>query len=217
MNGAFAHPDMEPSSLATAKKFEVPPILRKRLEEMRLRMGMTQKELARKLGISAPYLNEIMTGKKSGRRKIIDFAKRLGVSVEHLTEDQLLIPVVAELTATDGFRGNEEHCLDFIDITHLPGITKETARKCYALRVHGDSMVPFQKHGDLLIVERESFERVKPGDKVVFHNRKLSYLRYVELKGEILVLRPLNFNLPPQTENKGNLFNLDKVVYIIPA
>lgn len=180
-------------------------------------MGMTQKELARKLGISAPYLNEIMTGKKSGRRKIIDFAKRLGVSVENLTEDQLLIPVVAELTATEGFRANEDQCLDFIDITYLPGINKETARKCYALRVRGDSMVPFQKHGDLLIAERASFERVKPGDKVVFHHRQLSYLRYVELMGETLVLRPLNFNLPPQTESKGNLFNLDKVVYIIPA
>jgi SOS-response transcriptional repressor LexA len=184
---------------------------------MRLRMGMTQKELARKLGISAPYLNEIMTGKKSGRRKIIDFARRLGVSVENLTEDQLLIPVVAELTATEGFRDNEDQCLDFIDISYLPGITKETARKCYGLRVRGDSMVPFQKHGDLLIAERQSSERVKPGDKVVFHHHELSYLRYVELMGDTLVLRPLNFNLPPQTENKGNLFNLDKVVYIIPA
>jgi SOS-response transcriptional repressor LexA len=208
---------MESSPFSSAENFGVPLILRKRLEEMRLQMGMTQKELARKPGISAPYLNEIMTGKKSGRRKIIDFAKRLGVSVEHLTGELLLIPVVAELTATEGFRSHEDHHLDFIDITHLPGITKEMARKCYALRVRGDSMAPFQKHGDLLIVERESSERVKPGDKVVFHNRELSYLRYVELMGEILVLRPLNFSLPPQTENKGNVFNLDKVVYIIPA
>lgn len=184
---------------------------------MRLQMGMTQKELALKLGISAPYLNEIITGKKSGQRKIIDFAKSLDVSVEHLTGDRLLIPLVAELTATEPFRGNEDGCQDFLDISHLPGITREKARKCYALRVRGNSMIPFQKDGDLLIAEKNSHHKIRSGDKVIVHHDQLSFIRYLESMGELLILRPLNPSLPTEAANKANLLNLDKVVYIIPA
>jgi SOS-response transcriptional repressor LexA len=217
MKGAVARPAMERSSLPTKKNFQPPLILRKRLEEMRLQMGMTQKELALKLGISAPYLNEIITGKKSGRRKIIDFAKRLDVAVEQLTEDRLLIPLVAELTATEPFRGHQERCLDFIDISHLPGIARETARNCYALRVRGNSMIPFQKDGDLLIVEKKSHAKIRSGDKVIVHNYQLSFIRFVESMDELLILRPLNLSLPTEAESKASLSNLDKVIYIIPA
>ncbi len=102
--------------LADHPDFDIQLMLRRRLEEKRVQFGLTQKELARKLGISAPYLNEIMAGRKSGRRKILDFARRLDVSVEHLTGNQLLIPVVAELTATALFRYDENQPLAFIDI-----------------------------------------------------------------------------------------------------
>ena len=180
-------------------------------------MGMTQKELALKLGISAPYLNEIITGKKTGQRKIIDFAKRLDISVEHLTGEPLLIPLVAELTATEPFRSSEAAPLDFIDISHLPGIARETARNCYALRVRGNSMIPFQKNGDLLIVEKKSYKRIRPGDKVIIHRDQLSFIRYVESMDDLLILRPLNLSLPIEAKNQANLLNLDKIIYIIPA
>jgi SOS-response transcriptional repressor LexA len=208
---------MERSSPSTSENLEVPLNLRKRLEEMRHQMGMTQKQMALKLGISAPYLNEIITGKKSGHRKIIDFARRLDISVEHLTGERLLIPLVAELTATEPIRCDDEGCLDFIDISHLPGIARETARNCYALRVCGNSMIPFQKDGDLLIVEKNSHEKIRSGDKVIFHHRRLSSIRYVESMDELLILRPLNLNLPSEAENKARLLNLDKVIYIIPS
>jgi SOS-response transcriptional repressor LexA len=199
------------------KESETPLTLRRRLEEAQAQMGLNQKELAQKLGISAPYLNEIMAGRKSGRRKIIDFAKRLNVSVEQLTGDQLSIPLVAEVTASGPFRCQEDYYLDLIDIGRLPGISKESAGDCYGLRVRGNSMMPFQKHGDLLIVEKNSWKRIRPGDKVVLNQRKLCYLRYMELMGETLILRPLSFSLPLQPEPKTTLANLDKVIYIIPC
>jgi transcriptional regulator with XRE-family HTH domain len=208
---------MDDVATAISPNFDIHLALRRRLEQTQVQMGLTQKELAQKLGISAPYLNEIMTGRKSGKRKIIDFAKRLDVSVETLTGDQLLIPLMAQVTATAPFRCEEKRSLDFIDIGGLPGISKETARHCYALRVRGNSMMPFQKHGDLFIVEKNSWQRIRPGDKVVLHHRKLSYIRYLELMGETLILRPLSLGLPLQAEPKATLANLDKVVYIIPA
>ena len=192
-------------------------ILRRRLEETQAQYGLTQKELALKLGISAPYLNEIMAGRKSGRRKIIDFARRLDVSVEHLTGERLLIPLMAEITATEPFRDDKKDFLNLNDIVHLPGINQKTVKNYFALRVRDDSMLPFQKHGDLLIVEKKSWERIRPGDKVILHQRKLSYIRYVELIGETIILRPLSLSLPLQTEPKSSLASLDKVVYIIPS
>ncbi len=77
-------------------------------------------------------------------------------------------------------------------------------------------MIPFQKHGDLLVVEKQSWERIRPGDKVILHQRKLSCIRYVELLGETTILRPLSPSLPLETESKDILRNLDKVVFIIP-
>lgn len=208
---------MDDLSRALNQNLEVHLTLRKRLEEARVQLGMTQKDLAHKLGISAPYLNEIMSGRKSGARKIIEFARRLEVPVEHLTGDHLLIPLVAEVTASGPFRRDEKRRLGVIDLGSLPGISKETAKNCYALRVRGNSMRPFQKHGDLLIVEKHSCERIRPGDKVILKQRRLSYIRYVELMGETLILRPLSLGLPLQTEPKAILANLEKVVYIFPS
>lgn len=189
--------------------------LRRKLEETQAKLGMNQRELARKLGISAPYLNEIMTGRKSGRRKLIDFARRLDLSVEQLTGTQLSIPLLAEVTATGPFRCDESHYIDIIDIGRLPGISKQTAQNYYALRVRDNSMTPFLKHGDVLIVEKNSWERIRPCDKVVLKQRKLCYIRYMELMGEPLILRPLNFGLPLQPEPRTILAHLEKVVYII--
>ena len=93
----------------------------RRLEELCLRWGLTKKEMAQKLGISIPYLSEILTGKKTGRRKVVDFAERLDVSIEWLTGEQILIPLVAELTAGGPFQLREQDYLEFFDITHLPG------------------------------------------------------------------------------------------------
>jgi SOS-response transcriptional repressor LexA len=191
--------------------------LQAKLLEIRHKLGINQKGLAQKLGVSAPYLNEIITGKKSGKRKIIEFAERLGVSVEYLTGDQFFIPLVAEVTASEPFACNEDNCLEFINLSSLPGITRELARKCYALRVQGDSMFPFQKNGDLLIVEKESCSKIKHGDKVVLHHNSSAFIRHVEIAGETLILRPLNLGLTSQMEEMASLENFEKIVYTISS
>lgn len=53
---------------------------------MRKHLGMTQAELARRAGLSRPYLTEIETGKKDGSiRAMKALAEVLGVSVGTLT------------------------------------------------------------------------------------------------------------------------------------
>ena len=192
-------------------------MLARRLEELRLRWGLTKKEMAQRLGISIPYLSEIFTGKKSGVRKIVDFAERLGVSVEWLTGEQTLIPLVAEVTAGSPFQFRENKYLELFDLTHLPGITKQTAGHCYALRVRGDSLIPFHKDGDVLIVERNSRGKIRHGDLVVCHQEEGSYLRSLDLTNNIPKLRPLDLTRYLETEQMTDLTRLDKIVFIISS
>ncbi|MEW6657598.1 MAG: XRE family transcriptional regulator [Thermodesulfobacteriota bacterium] len=192
-------------------------MLARHLEELRLQWRITKKEMAEKLGISVPYYSEILTGKKAGRRKILDFSERLGVSVERLTGDQIFIPLVAEVTAGAPFQFRENEYLEFLDITHLPGISKQTARHCYALRVRGESMIPFHKDGDILIVERNSRDKVRHGDTVVFHQPEGSFLRFLQLKGKNGYLRPLDLASYMETEEVASLFKLDKIVFTISS
>jgi transcriptional regulator with XRE-family HTH domain len=77
-------------------------MLARRLEEMRLKLGLSKTEMAKKLGISISYLSEIIKGKKTGIRKFVDFAERLGVSVDVLTGEQILVPLLVEMTAGAG-------------------------------------------------------------------------------------------------------------------
>jgi SOS-response transcriptional repressor LexA len=116
-------------------------------------------------------VSEILTGKKTGMRKVVEFAKRLGVSVEWLTGDQFLIPLVSEVTASSPFQFRENGYLELFAIT-LPVITKQTVMNFYALRVQGDSMIPSHKDRDILIVERNSRGKIKHGDTVILHKEK---------------------------------------------
>jgi len=192
-------------------------MLAKRLEELRLQWGITKKEMAQRLGISLPYLSEIITGKRAGMRKIVDFAERLGVSVEGLTREQIIIPLVAEVTAGAPFQFWENEYLELLDITHLPGISKQTALHCYALRVRGDSMLPFHKDGDILIVKRDSRERIRHGDMVVCDKEEGSFVRSLDLSDNVPKLRPLELSRYMETEQVTSLSQLDKIVFIISS
>jgi len=169
--------------------------------------------MAQRLGISLPYLSEILTGKKTGLRKILDFAERLGVSVDWLAGDQNLIPLVAEVTAEEPFRFRENNYLELLDITQLPGITQKTAMHCYALRIRGDSMIPFYKDGDILIVERNCSGKIKHGDMVVWHKEEGSYIRSLDLADKTIKLRPLNLVRYKKSAQAASLTQVDKIIF----
>lgn len=192
-------------------------MLARRLEELRVHWRLNKKEMAQKLGISLPYLSEIIKGKKTGMRKVVDFAERLQVSVEWLTGDQILIPIVAEVAAGGLFQMREKAHHELIDITHLPGINKQTAIHCYALRVRGDALIPFQKDGDVLIIARNNQDKLRHGDMVVCHTAGGSCVRSLDLKGDIPVLRVLDLADYSKSEEVASLSHLDKVVFVISS
>ncbi|RJR40649.1 MAG: S24 family peptidase [Deltaproteobacteria bacterium] len=113
------------------------------------------------------------------------------------------------------FHFRENECLELFDITHLPGITKETARRCYALRVQGDSMIPFHKDEDILIVEKDSRKNIRHGDTVVCHHLEGSCVRCFDLTNSIPKLRPLKLDRYHEAEPVFELTKIDKVVFVI--
>jgi len=113
------------------------------------------------------------------------------------------------------FRKN--NYLELLDITHLSSVTKQAAMHCYALRVRGDSMLPFHKDGDILIVEKNSRGKIKHGDTVVWHKEEGSCLKILDLAGNSIKLRPVDFTRYANPEPATSLPQLDKVIFIISA
>jgi len=112
----------------------------------------------------------------------------------------------------------ENGCLEFFDITNLSNVTKKTAGNCYALRVRGDAMVPFQKDGDILIVEKNSRrEKIKHGDTVVCHRKEGSYVKSFDLTNGIIKLRPLDLSFYNESEPVTNFTEIDKIIFLISS
>jgi SOS-response transcriptional repressor LexA len=134
-----------------------------------------------------------------------------------LNGGHLLIPLVAEVMAGSPFHFRESEYLELFEITHLPGITKETAMHCYALRVRGDSMIPFHKDEDILIVEKNSRKNIRHGDTVVCHYVEGSYVRSFDLTNSIPQLRPLELDHYHEAEPVSDFIKIDKVVFVISS
>lgn len=57
-----------------------------RIKEWLLRQGMTQRELAARIGTSEQYLSKILRGQKPAGKYLAAIAEVLGVDVEELKE-----------------------------------------------------------------------------------------------------------------------------------
>ncbi len=119
--------------------------------------GISQREMASILGVSEPYVHEILHDKKQAKTKIFDFAEKLGVNlfdkIEVPTRHDKPIPVISWISA-----GHFTECAD-----HWPaGISgegdpvfsiKKVGVNSFGLRIVGDSMEPRYMAGDVIVVD----------------------------------------------------------------
>jgi SOS-response transcriptional repressor LexA len=112
---------------------------------------------------------------------------------------------------------NGEECLEFYDINNLANITEEISLKCYALRVTGNFLLPFHKDGDILIVERNSQEKVRHGDKVIYYQPGGICVRLFELTEDLARVRPLDLTQYGNAELVPGTDHLDKIILIISS
>jgi len=132
-------------------------VVGKKLKEFKEKHGLSSAALAKMLGISEAFMSQILSGKRIGRRKVLDFAERLGIPAEALIgKEPEGIPVRGGLV-TGGL----------VEPAHKP----ETVRlpsfapnSIYAIRVK-KSCPPYYRAGDTIFVKKSTI--IRDGDKIV--------------------------------------------------
>ena len=178
------------SHLTNSKKREIAG----RVRAERKAAGLTQVDLAEKIGCAQPTVGEVEKGGSFSVRVLRDIAAALGVSEEWLAtgagkkENQPAgnvrivrvaptpshrVPVVSYATA--GAANDYEDLADFLDET-IETDCKDP--NCFALIVEGDSMEPVLRDGDRVIVAPNSV--AQSGD-IVVARRKDTHEVFVKL------------------------------------
>jgi len=145
-------------------------ILAQNIRRLIKERGLTQQELADKVGISRVHLNNILTGKKGKRipqETLQKIAQALGVSVSELLEERSeeeppqlkhiakkvkFLPVIAAVKA-----GTPEEPIQFKYTSKTYPYVGELPCKeedCFIIEVDGDSMSPTLQKGDYILVKK---------------------------------------------------------------
>lgn len=165
--------------------------LGERIRHSREALGISQGELAKRVGIKQQSIGDLESGKTRGTKHLLGIAKALGQSpewlekgvgeqVKHQTETDLMpnagerfpapsisgMPLdVPEMgTAVGGSAGDFSLNGQVIDYKRRPpGIANN--RNVFCLRVRGDSMAPKYEEGDLIYVSPN--RPTKSGDDIL--------------------------------------------------
>lgn len=142
----------------------------KRIREKREAIGMTQEELASKLGYkNKSSIAKIETGANDIiQSKVVEFANILGTTVAYLmgwdeptpSRKGVIINVLGRVAAGIPLEAIE-------DIIDTEEISEEMAKtgEFFGLQINGDSMEPRMQKGDVVIVRKQ--ENAESGDIVI--------------------------------------------------
>ena len=187
------------------------------LERIMLERGIgTWRALAELLGISEGYMSDIRHGRKIGKRKLVNFAERLGVSVEFLLGGQVLIPMLSLVTARKHFDLTPQaKDITLVDITNFPGLSLTQAQEYYALKAMDDSFRPAFKAGDVLIVKHRSSHLIVDGDKVVYREEGAAKcsIKILTITDDVVVVEGLGGG-PSKVRTRDVLAQMDKIMYV---
>ena len=130
------------------------------LKEIRISNGITQRELAERIGIAPNTYNQYETGKRQPDIATLQaIARELDVSLDELVGGEMLppkstggvwIPVLGKVAAGVPISAIED-ILDYEEIS----LEMASGGECFALQVKGDSMEPRIRQGDVVIVRQQ--------------------------------------------------------------
>jgi len=114
----------------------------------------TQREVAKTLGVTDAYLSELITGKRSGKARLFEFAEKLGVDVlGKIPVRAREIPVIAWAHAGDFVERVDAWPPGVSGVEEPVYTTLETGPNAFGLMVIGASMEPTIMEGDIAIVD----------------------------------------------------------------
>lgn len=190
----------------------------RRIKEIRKKKGISQLELANKLGFSQAYIAMIEKGKRDIDTELLNkIAQALGVSVAELLSspeekktievekrtDLVILPVYSGVPAS-GFEGGDVELIDYLPTPRemLQGIPEN---RVAWVKVLGDSMEPKVKKGDMILVADGSYVSIKNGDLVVAVMDGEKTLKRFYDKGDFILLQPENEKYEPLIIRKEEL------------
>ena len=198
-----------------------------RLKKLREKVGISRLQLAKELikrgGInydSPESLNQYLYLIEKGRRKPKDetlkpIADFFGVPLQWLKGEVFYIPVVGT-TKAGSFGGYiAEIAEEYFPLPSSIITMPEPEERSFFLKVEGDSMLPEFQPGDLVHLADPSFLPPENGDIVVVIKDNEATLKKYKLRGDKIVLIPLNDKYAPielLAEREGKEFWIFKVI-----
>lgn len=198
-------------------------MLEERLKQLRKEMGLTQSDLAARLGITQQAVGKWETGVSSpDPATLMQLAEVLQVSVDFLlgraganvghvmpyvAAQEAMVPVVGSVRAGYG-------ALAFEEDSGMAAASVKDPENYFYLVVKGDSMEPRIQNGDLALVRRQP--TLDDGDLgVVVFGEGEGTLKRFHKKGNAIVLQPFNpayESLILAGEELDNMYIAGKVV-----
>ncbi len=207
----------------------------KKIRELRIKVGLTQNELAERADTSSNYVSRLESGEfENARRATLEaFAKALKVSVGEILglKDAKItkrppqafdaprfkpndIPVVALARAGRGGYYDEQGFPSGVRKVHRDeGVTDPLA---YAAVIDNDSMFPRVKPGEIVIVSPT--HQVENGDEAIVKMKDAEVLlKRVRFAQDVVILESYNPLYAPILAKKRDIEFIHKVVRIKPV
>lgn len=161
----------------------------KRLKEKLVEQGMSQRELARRLGIAGPSVNAWVNGrtKNIGHDNVVRMAHALNTTPEYLMNGGDSLSEVCNVVPFGAFRIHQ-NVVDFVRSDTLPLGFCSSDKSLRAVRVEGVALEPKLCHGDIAVVNT-SDRKVEVGSVYGLFIKERFVLAYINhsLLGEIVI------------------------------
>ena len=186
-----------------------------KIQEIRKKKGISQKELAAKLKIKPNRLSQYETGVTEPDIEMLkELAGALDVSVDYLIENDppaanqseyIKIPVLGKVIAGIPMDAVE----DILDWEEIPARWGRDSSEYFALQIYGDSMEPQMAEGDVVIVRKQP--DVESGEiAVVLVDGERATVKIIKKQKTGIFLMPVNTSYEP-------LFYSNKEIEMLPV
>lgn len=169
--------------------------------EVRQKAGLTQKQVAQRLGVATMTVSQYEMGRRTPRTEVMErYAEVFNIPVSYFEhEDVRLVPKFSDAAAgpgcwTDGIP--EEYLI-------LPK-SLQGKGDFFAVDVKGDSMSPYILNGDLLFVKKQNFIE-RNGQIAIITVGEDVRVKKISLTEEGMLVESINKEYPPEL-HKGDVF-----------
>ncbi|MFP2422201.1 XRE family transcriptional regulator [Pseudescherichia vulneris] len=207
--------------------------------------GVSQGQLAEKVGISQPAIQKMTSGKTSGSRKMVEIANALGIRPEWLSSgsgemrnDGQLPAIVTKSSPNDTFRIEVlDFCVsagpgvinsEFVEVLRSVEYSVDDARRMFngrqaeqvrIINVRGDSMSGTIEPGDLLFVDISVQHFDGDGIYAFIYDDTSHVKRLQKMKDKLLVISDNQTYRPwepIEKEEMNKIFVFGKVIGSMP-